>query len=92
MKNIELEDKNMKDKGTLLTSWERANHIISCVTVLMITAVFPLAFRDYYYDMLDVKYIFYYGTIIFMAMVMLITSIIFLFKDFRYYAGENYKT
>ena len=92
MKNIELEDKNMKDKGTLLTSWERANHIISCVTVLMITAVFPLAFRDYYYDMLDVKYIFYYCTIIFMAMVMLITSIIFLFKDFRYYAGENYKT
>lgn len=89
MKNVEIEDKNIKDKGTLLTSWEKVNHIISCITVLMIIVVFPLVFHDYYYDILDVKYIFYYGTIIFMIVAMLIAAIIFLFKDFKYYSAKN---
>lgn len=88
---IETEDKKLTEEQDLLISWRRVNQIISCVSVILVIAVLPLVFHNYYYDILTVKYIFYYGTIILMAIVMLITAIIFLYKDSRYYSKENYK-
>ena len=88
---IETEDKKLKEEQDLLISWRRVNQIISCVSVILVIAVLPLVYHNYYYDILTVKYIFYYGTIILMAIVMLITAIIFLYKDSRYYSKEKYK-
>lgn len=80
------ENKTPDSKGTeeyegMLNSWKKVNEITVCVFTLIIIAVFPLVFRDYYFDILKVKYIFYYGTIILMAVVMLIIAIIFMCID-----------
>ena len=58
---IETEDKKLKEEQDLLISWRRVNQIISCVSVILVIAVLPLVYHNYYYDILTVKYIFYYG-------------------------------
>lgn len=80
------ENRTPDSKGTdeyegMLNSWKKVNEITVCVFALIIIAVFPLVFRDYYFDILKVKYIFYYATIILMAVVMLIIAIIFMCID-----------
>lgn len=78
---LEAEEKIVVKQETLLEPWKKVNQIIASVFTLIIIAVFPLFFRNYYFDILTVKYIFYYGTIISMAVVMLVASIVFLFLD-----------
>lgn len=78
---LEAEEKIVVKQETLLEPWKKVNQIIASVFTLIIIAVFPLFFRNYYFDILTVKYIFYYGTIISMAVVTLVVSIIFLFLD-----------
>lgn len=51
------------------------------VAVLMVLVVFPLYYRDYYFDMLQAKYKFYYITMIAMFAVVLLLSIAFLVID-----------
>lgn len=79
--SMTLESKEVKEYEGMLNSWKKVNEITVCVFTLLIIAVFPLVFHDYYFDILKVKYIFYYGTIILMAVVMLISAIIFLYID-----------
>ena len=55
---IETEDKKLKEEQDLLISWRRVNQIISCVSVILVIAVLPLVYHNYYYDILTVKYIF----------------------------------
>ena len=89
---LEAEEKIVVKQETLLEPWKRVNQIIASVFTLIIIAVFPLFFRNYYFDILTVKYIFYYGTIISMAVVMLVVSIIFLFLDKSRYDWATIKS
>lgn len=41
---------------------------------ITIIGVFPLVFRDYYFDILNFKTIFYYKTVIILAVVFLIVN------------------
>ncbi|MCC2878514.1 O-antigen ligase family protein [Lachnoclostridium pacaense] len=89
---LEAEEKIVVKQETLLEPWKKVNQIISSVFTLIIIAVFPLFFRNYYFDILTVKYIFYYGTIISMAVVMLVASIVFLFLDKSRYDWATIKS
>ena len=89
---LEAEEKIVVKQVTLLEPWKRVNQIVASVFTLIIIAVFPLFFRNYYFDILTVKYIFYYGTIISMAVVMLVVSIVFLFLDKSRYDWATIKS
>ena len=89
---LEAEEKIVVKQETLLEPWKKVNQIIASVFTLIIIAVFPLFFRNYYFDILTVKYIFYYGTIISMAVVMLVASIVFLFLDKSRYDWATIKS
>lgn len=82
----------MEDRTkNLLTSWNQVNSKIAGVFAVAIIAIFPLVFRDYYYDILKVKYIFYYGSVILMTLVTLIVAIFFLWKDKTSYGWHNFR-
>ena len=89
---LEAEEKIVVKQETLLEPWKKVNQIIASVFTLIIIAVFPLFFRNYFFDILTVKYIFYYGTIISMAVVMLVVSIVFLFLDKSRYDWATIKS
>ena len=90
--NKTLDSKGMEDYENMLSSWKKVNEIAVCMFTLIIIAVFPLVFRNYYFDILKVKYIFYYGVIILMAVVMLIIAIIFLYIDRSNYNWSGIKS
>lgn len=54
---------------------------IISVGVLLVLAIFPIYYRDYYYDILEAKYQFYYIAIFGMLGVLLLVSIAFLVID-----------
>ena len=47
----------MNENNDLIVSWKRANEIITSVYIVAILVIFPLAFYNYYFDILDVKYL-----------------------------------
>ena len=68
----------MKD---LMKRWKLANEVIACITTVIIISILPLVFHDYYFDILDTKYYFYCGTVICMATVMLLLTLIVLWLN-----------
>lgn len=91
MENTEIEEKSGSEMRDLIASWKKANEIIVNICILLIIAALPLVFHNYYFDILPVKYIFYYGTILTTIVAMLIVAIIFLFMDGRNYQWVNMK-
>jgi len=47
------------------------NSVVAAVHVVSVFLILPLVYRDYYYDILQVKYYFYLGCVIVMAVLML---------------------
>lgn len=68
----------MKD---LMKRWKLANEVIACITTVIIISILPLVFHDYYFDILDTKYYFYCSTVICMAAVMLLLTLIVLWLN-----------
>ena len=68
-------------QAVLLSSWKKVNGIAAMVFTLSVLAGLPLVFYDYYFDILNVKYWFYCGTIIAMAVVFLIIAIVFMHRS-----------
>lgn len=81
MLNENAEDMAMNGPENLIKTWKKVNGIAAGILALILLAALPLVFRDYYFDILTVKYMFYYGTVILMTVVMLIIAIIFLCID-----------
>lgn len=79
----------MNENSGLIVSWKRANEIITGFFIVAILVIFPLVFYDYYFDILDVKYMFYYGSVILLTAVILITAFIYMYIDARDYQWEN---
>ena len=47
------------------------------IYALIVLAVFPLVFHDYYFDIVDVKYIFYWVTSLIFIVLSLVTFCVF---------------
>ena len=59
------------------------------VFIFIILAVFPLYYRNYYFDILKAKYKFYWLTIVAMLAVCLVVALVFCFVDQMEYGGVN---
>lgn len=75
MGKIKLEKKADSTTSDFIISWEKTNGVIAGIFTLIVIAAFPLVFRDYYFDILRVKYAFYYGTVLLMLAVTLIAAL-----------------
>ena len=60
------------------SAWRGMNSGLAGIFAITIIGVFPLVFRDYYFDILNFKTIFYYKTVIILAVVFLIVNGTFL--------------
>ena len=47
-----------------IREWKKTNSVIAGVFTVAIIAGLPIIFRDYYFDILNVKYYFYCGCVI----------------------------
>lgn len=80
-KEIELDNNGYDEPDHLTASWRRKIEIIAGLYTFIIIAVFPLFFRHYYFDILQAKYIFYYGISILMISSVLFLTIFYLYVD-----------
>jgi hypothetical protein len=60
------------------SKWRGMNSGLAGIFAIIIIGVFPLAFRDYYFDILNFKTFFYYKVVIIFAVVFLMVNVIFL--------------
>ena len=79
----------MDKKNGLIISWKRTNEIIASIYIVAILAIFPLVFHNYYYDILRVKYMFYYSSVIILFVLILMAALIYMYVDARDYQWEN---
>lgn len=80
-----------EQKNKLIESWGNKNAVIAGSFVLVILVVFPLVFRNFYSDILKVKYWFYCGMVFLLIAAMLINLIVFIYKDKNEYEGRCVK-
>ena len=59
------------------------------IYVLLVLAVFPLVFHDYYFDIVDVKYIFYWSTSLVFIVSSLVTLAVLKVKKKNAESGES---
>lgn len=81
MENTQIEENGDSGEKDLIVSWKKVNEIIAGICVLLIVVEFPLVFHNYYFDILKVKYTFYYVTILATVAAMLIAGVVFLYID-----------
>lgn len=91
MNDIERKENKQVETYNLLASWKKSNGVIASIFVFVVIAIFPLFFHDFYYDISQAKYVFYYGSVILMIIIMLMTMVIYLHKDWNYYEWDNIK-
>lgn len=87
MNNIKTKEISNDGIRNLLEAWRKYNSVVAGIFTVLIIAIFPLAFHDYYYDILVAKYIFYYGSVILMIVAMLAGAVFFWYKDRHEFGG-----
>lgn len=71
-------DINMTDRDrNLYTAWRTINSGTAGIFAMVILAVFPLVYRDYYFDILNYKTEFYYKSVMVFAAVFVSVNVIF---------------
>lgn len=73
----------------LISRWKRINSIITGVFVIAILSVFPIFFHDYYYDILVVKYQFYYISVIVLTAAIVLSTLYYLYMDGKLYNWKH---
>lgn len=76
-KNIKIESKDIRDKIKKATSYA-----MTFFTIVLLT-VFPLYYRDYYYDILVAKYQFFYLTALIMTGIMVLSILYTIVRDYK---------
>ena len=69
----------MNRDRNLYTAWRTVNSGIAGIFAMVILAVFPLVYRDYYFDILNYKTEIYYKSVMVFAAVFVLVNVIFLF-------------
>lgn len=67
----------------LLESWKNVNSRIAAIGTILILVGLPLIYQDFYFNILDVKYYYYCGVVITMAVAMAVAAIIFCMRDVK---------
>lgn len=71
--------------------YREAAGLILSVYILIMLVIFPLYFRDYYYDILEARFeFFWHGTIVMLAL-MALTGLAFVISDFTKASGRTVK-
>ena len=78
----------MEEEPKLLIYSRRAFSFFTGIFLIAILFVFPLYYRDYYFDILNVKYRFYYISVLAMAACVLVTAIVLLVVDLVQFNGR----
>ena len=84
-----------KKKTSNKDFFEAKNRIMSAITgffVLLVLVVLPLIVDDFYFNILETKYKFYYVSMLVMFAFLLVTAGIFLLFDISDFGMENTKT
>lgn len=71
------------------SAWKRTNSGLAGMFAIIIIGVFPLVFRDYYFDILNYKTIFYYKAVIIFAAIFLTVNGTFLIVSIYMGCGRN---
>lgn len=74
---------------------EKSNKYMEVITLLfvfLILCVFPLYYRDYYFDILDAKYLFYWLSVIILFLVFVISKICILYFDKKNHESVYFKS
>ena len=66
-----------------IREWKKTNSVIAGIFTVAIIAGLPVIFRDYYFDILNVKYYFYCGCVIGMTVFILLAAIVYAVKDWK---------
>ena len=74
-----------------ISTWKKISGKIAGIFAIAIIVGLPLVFRDYYYDILQVKYYYYCGCVIGMTVFLLIAAAVCGIKDWREYGGRHIK-
>lgn len=78
----------MEEEPKLLIYSRRAFSFFTGIFLIAILFIFPLYYRDYYFDILNVKYRFYYISVLAMATCVLVTAIVLLVVDLVQFNGR----
>ena len=82
-------------KETNTTAWfqslEKALGKLAAIAAVVILLIFPLYVRDFYFDILNAKYQFYYITMLAVFVIAFIIFVVHIIQDFRYEDGKNVK-
>ena len=70
---------------------KRLNHIFCDCFLVAVLFVFPLYYKDFYYDILPAKYQFYYMSVLALALAVLVTGLVMMIFDLKIYNGMNTK-
>lgn len=76
------------EKKMVNSKYLKAINYIALIYVIFILGVFPLIYRDYYFDILAFKYQVYYISTIILMVAVLIVGVIFCIEDQSKYGGE----
>ena len=65
----------------LYTAWRSLNSVMAGIFSVVITAVFPLVYGDFYFDILNYKTMFYYTAVVIFAVVFIIVNAALIYLD-----------
>ena len=78
----------MEEEPEFIVSGKKALSFFTALFLIAVLFVFPLYYRDYYFDILNAKYQFYYLSVLIMAGCVLATAIIMIALDLTQYRGK----
>lgn len=82
----------MQQETCRIFMWgKRLNHIFCDCFLVAVLFVFPLYYKDFYYDILPAKYQFYYMSVLALALAVLVTGLVMMIFDLKIYNGMNTK-
>ncbi len=70
---------------------KRLIHIFCDCFLIAVLFVFPLYYKDFYYDILPAKYQFYYMSVLALALAALATGLAMMIFDLKMFEGAEYK-
>lgn len=86
------EIQKMQEETCRIFTWgKHLLHIFCDCFLIAVLFVFPLYYKDFYYDILPAKYQFYYMSVLALALAVLATGLVMMIFDLKMYEGANTK-
>ena len=87
------EQKTMTEtlQGEVRSFWDKTSARLAAVLVILVMVGLPLVFQDFYFNILQVKYWYYCGVVIIVAVLYVIAALVFWNKDRKWCNGAILK-